>query len=278
VVKDFLKVFILSLLLFIGCNIDFFGFVISSDLDDRLAEKNSLKFLVDKGWTTLSLPDEYSFIVVTDTHIEDGRTWGLEKLSAVINSHNTTAGNTQIEFVVITGDITQYGSEQDIKKFIEIADSLEGIPCYPVIGNHDVYFDNWHNWRDNIGSTRYRIDGGKATLFILDSANAFFGKEQLDWLERELKKYSGNVFVFTHYPPFVEGPVTMSMTDLREQARIVSMLKDKCKIMFTGHSHIRYFYETGNVRYVTIEDFRSNSTYCIVTVKGSSITYELKKL
>jgi predicted phosphodiesterase len=268
--KIIFSILLLSVFL-LGCNIDVLGFFVSNDLDERLAAKDNLTYIDSKGWRTLNLtdPDNYSFIVLTDTHIEDGDAFGLEKIAGVINS--------DIEFVIILGDITQYGTVQDINKFIEIADSF-GVPCFPVVGNHDVYFNNWPNWSNLIGSTSYKITGNGINLFILDSANSFFGKQQLNWLESEVKTAAGKVFVFTHSPLFVNGPADMQeITDSRERARVISILRNKCDVMFMGHSHKRYENKAGSVQYTAIEDYKSKDVYCLVTVKDSKTTYEFKK-
>ncbi|MCL2805102.1 MAG: metallophosphoesterase [Treponema sp.] len=283
-VKKLLLLLLLGAFFFIiGCNVDLLGIFSANDLDERLKERNNLKFLDDRLWSSLPhFGSEYSFIVLTDTHIENGNSFGLEALADVITDNNTDLTKTKIEFMVILGDITQDGAEKDINEFIRVAD-LFTIPCYPVAGNHDVYFDNWSVWKDKIGSTSYRIDGNDITLFILDSANSFFGKDQLDWLEREIKTTGGTpnarVFVFTHSPLFVEGPVGMQqITDTKERARIASILKNRCDIMFMGHSHKYYYNEAGNVKYITIEDYVVAKVYCIVTVKPEGITYNFYKL
>jgi len=274
----FLKLFIITIF-FVSCNIDFFGIIKSSDLDERLADKDNFVFLDDNSrkWRELELGNgSYSFIVLSDTLIEDGKAFGFDIMKNIITS--------DVKFMVHLGNITQYGSSQDIKKFIDIADSF-GIPCYPIIGNHDFYFNNWSVWKRYIGSTNYRIDGyndaktSGVSLFILDSGNSFFGKEQLDWLENEIKSTNENVFVFTHSPLFVTGPADMQqITDTKERARLVSILKDKCGIMFMGHLHKCVINETGNVRYIGLEDFLNTKTYCLVKVNGLNVTYEFKKL
>jgi predicted phosphodiesterase len=273
-VKSHLKIFILFLISCVfcfisACDVDLLGLFYSTDLDERLAERDSFKYPSGVN-RNLSLTDTYSFIVLTDTHIEDGNAFGLEALAGAITA--------DIKFIVFLGDITQYGSRRDIIKFIDISETF-GVPCYPVIGNHDIYFNNWPVWKDLIGSTRYRIDGGGATLFILDSANAFFGKEQLDWLQREIKNTSGRVFVFTHANLFVNDPLDIyQISDMNERARIVSILKNKCNIMFMGHSHERLENTAGNVKYVNIEDFKDTKIYCLVSVTGAGVTYTFKKL
>jgi len=269
----FLILILICACFFSGCNVDLLGVFGSNDLNVRLREKNNLKFLNDRSWTTLpSLGNEYSFIVLVDTHIEDGKAWGLEKLADVISANN------EIKFAVIVGDITQYGAARDIRKFIEIADSL-GVPCYPVIGNHDIYFDNWSVWKNLIGSTRYRIDGDNTTLIVIDSANAFFGRDQIDWLQRELKSAGPRVFVFSHTNLFVENPLEVhQFTDTKERARIASILRNRCDAMFMGHLHKRNVRDVGNVKYISIEDYRKERVYCLVSVNAGGVSYKFEKL
>jgi len=256
----------------VSCNVDMSGSFSSTDLDERLKERNDSEFISSRSLAPLTLGDEYSFIVITDTHIENENAHGLENIKSVIEA------NPEIKFAVFCGDITQNGAEQDLKKFLEITGNLP-IHAYPVIGNHDIYFGNWSVWKKLIGSTSYRVDGDSATLFILDSANSFFGKQQLDWLEEELKSSNDKVFVFSHHNLFGGAVVNIQqMSDTRERARVISLLSGKCDIMFTGHSHERLVKEAGGTLYINIEDFVSTKTYCLVSVKKSGITYEFKKL
>jgi predicted phosphodiesterase len=240
---------------------------VSTDLDERLKERDNFKFLTEDERFP-SFGEEYSFIVLADIHIENEKTFGFEKLSSIMEG---------IKFVVVAGDITQYGDEKDIIKFLEIARSL-GVPCYPVIGNHELYFGNWSVWKKYIGSTNYKIDGDTTTLFILDSANSFFGEDQLKWLEKEIKHSRGNIFVFTHANLFINGIEIYQTVDIKERARIVSILKNKADIMFMGHSHLRSTEKAGNVTYINIDDFKSTQTYLVVHVRKSGISYEFKKL
>jgi len=271
-----------------GCNIDLPGLVVANDLDVRLEDRNHFPFLGanNRNWNTNpagTLTSSFKFIVLSDTHIENGNAFGLEKLADVVQA------DTDIKFVVITGDITQNATVKDIDKFIEIADSLGGVPCYPVAGNHDIYYRDdigmkgkagWSIWREKIGSTNYRIDFDTASLFILDSANAFLGKDQLDWLEREIKKTAEkNVFVFTHAPLFVTGPADMQqMTDTKERARILSILKGKCDIMFMGHLHKQMVNTAGGVIYLAQDSYIEDKAYYVVTVTDGKVSWERKVL
>lgn len=256
-----------------SCNVDLFGFFGSTGLDERLTARGEFNFLPN-AWRTIAPGDAYSFIVVSDTHIEDtggeeADSFGLDRLAQALEGD---------AFVVITGDITQQGKRKEVRKFIEIARSL-GVPCYPVIGNHDIYSNSWPVWRELIGSASYRIDGGGTTLFMLDTANAYFGADQLDRLERELKTAGERVFVFTHANFFVKSMGDLQqLTDVRERARVISLLAGRADAVFTGHVHKRIIEEIGGVWYINLEDYRSSRTYCRVFVSKAGIRWEFKSL
>ena len=280
--KTILSVIFSAVFIF-SCSNDFAGVVASNDLDERLISKNDFPFFDDesRNWRNVSFGNDYKFIIVTDTHMEDGADFGLRRLPEAVNKHGA-------KFAVNIGDITQHGTAHDVDMFIDIADSL-GVPFYPTIGNHDIYFGTWPVWRDKIGSTNYRIDITEkdeeenekihTSLFFLDSANAFLGRKQLDWLEFEFKKeLPANVFVFTHAAFFTTGIKMQQLTDTRERARVAHILKNKADIMFMGHSHQRAINEAGNVRYVTFEDFKTTGIYIVVDVKPTGVTYTFDKL
>jgi 3',5'-cyclic AMP phosphodiesterase CpdA len=267
-----------------SCSVDIFGFFGSNDFDERFEDRNTFRLLAEED-RALSLPadEEYSFVVLTDTHIEDGNDQGLGRLIDVIDRDGA---GTDDKFVVITGDITQNGRRKDLECFINFVKELKeskGIPCYPVLGNHDIYFNNWRNWRDLIGSSCYRVGAPESgtTLFILDSANASFGFRQLDWLERELGKTSGHVFLFTHANFFIRDlgfADRQQFTGVRERARVISLLAGKAEAVFSGHLHKRVERESGGVKYITIEDFKDNKTWCRVYVAKTGVRYEFKTL
>ncbi|MDR0709682.1 MAG: metallophosphoesterase [Spirochaetaceae bacterium] len=267
-----------------SCSVDIFGLFSSNDFDERFEDRNTFRLLAKED-RALSLPaeEEYSFVVLTDTHIENGNDQGLGRLIGFIDRNGA---GTDDKFVVITGDITQNGKREDLECFINFIKELKekkSIPCYPVLGNHDIYFNNWRNWRDLIGSSCYRVgaSGSGTTLFILDSANASFGFRQLDWLERELGKTSGHVFLFTHVNFFVKDLGFADMqhfTDVRERARVISLLAGKAEAVFSGHIHKRIERESGGVKYIAVEDFKDNRTWCRVYVTKTGVRYEFNKL
>jgi len=265
-----------------ACDVDFAGFFDSGSLEERLASRDEFHFLLTgedgQPLPLDELPEEYSFLVVSDTHIERGDTHGLEALADAVIPGD--------KFVVVTGDVTQYGTAEDLKLFTDIAGTLN-IPCYPVIGNHDIYFQNWPNWRDLIGSTRYKIDGNNTALFILDTANCSVGASQFAWLERELAAVRSapgggekKIFVFTHTNLFVESLADVAqITDSRERARLASLLNTyDVTAMFMGHVHNRMEHRIKDTVYVTLEDYRGHRTYVRVTVTPAGMSYTVEEL
>ncbi|MCL2765383.1 MAG: metallophosphoesterase [Treponema sp.] len=243
----------------------------ANDLDERLKYKDTFIFLKKPEHRTPALGNEYSFIVLADIHMEGGSLESIKELKNIIIPE-------QVKFVVVLGDITNNHSENDLLLFLETVSEFD-VPFYPVIGNYDILFSNWDVWKEHIGSTRYRITGDTASLFILDSANSFFGKEQLDWLEREIRNTQGNTFVFTHSALFASGLADIHLlSDIKERARIVSILRNRCNIMFTGHLHKRVLNHTGGVQFISIEDFKRHNVYCLVNVKDYDVTFSFKSL
>jgi 3',5'-cyclic AMP phosphodiesterase CpdA len=263
-----LKIIFAAAVFFLSsCELDVLGIFVSEDLDKRLKYASEFNFVKDE-WRSLKVGDNYNFIVVSDTHIIGSNAHKFENLKNHING---------AKFVVVTGDITQSGTSEELNRFIEISESL-GVPCFPVIGNHDIYFND-HNWHGKIGSTRYRIDTDTSTLFILDSANAFFGEEQIAWFESELKTAKPDTFIFTHdnfFTDNIPNPQRQQFTNYLERSLFISLLNEKCKAVFSGHIHKRVINHIKNTDYVTLEDFIGHKVICRVFVSGGAISWQFE--
>src|SRR5688572_20855626 len=75
-----------------------------------------------------------TFVHLSDTHIGSGT--GADDLRRTVNDINA---NPDIQFMVISGDITEFGSDEEIKLAKQILDSLNK-PWHIIPGNHD---SNW---------------------------------------------------------------------------------------------------------------------------------------
>ncbi len=212
-----------------------------------------------------ALPPSYSFLVISDIHLKKEDTRFLENLQ-----HACIKGDA---FLVVTGDITAQGNREELNIFLNIMQKLP-IPCFPVIGNHDIYKKNWATWQELIGETVYRIDKGSTTLIMLDSANGFLGKNQLEWLEQQLKTSLKTTFIFSHCNFFIpRKTVLQQFANLSERQKVITLCKNKVSAVFTGHSHKKYTHIANEVVFINIEDFRDKGTYCRVNVSKNKIQY-----
>jgi 3',5'-cyclic AMP phosphodiesterase CpdA len=261
-----LVLFLAPAVLLVSCNI----LLMTKDISDRFSYHNVFCFLSDADRNP-NLGDSYSFIVISDVH-NSGR----------IAEFSNPAILQDAKFIVITGDISDEGSDGELERFIQAAGTFP-VPCYPAAGNHDIYDNNGAPWKKHIGSFCYRIDdgspAGSTTLFILDSANAVFGNEQLNWFEDEIRSANPTVFVFTHNNFFVDSMFDAEhLTDIKERARVMYALKDRRGALFSGHLHKRVVKESGGVKYISLEDFYAFSNYCRVFVSPAGIRYEFENL
>lgn len=254
-----ISVFVFCSTMLTSCGIQYYN-----DFDSRFDWHDDVRFSAPS-----LLPDEdYSFIVISDIHITNEQ--DAQRFAEI-----KTKLETNDKFIVITGDITQNGTKNQFKFFLNAVSSI-GIPCYPVIGNHDIYADRGKYWKELIGSTVYRLDSSDTSLFFLDNANGAFGYEQLEWFENEIKTAEKTTFVFTHENFFVDSspPDIEQNTDIRERARVMALLKKRCSIMFMGHLHKRIIKEFDGVTYIISEASESANNYCRVHVSKAGISWE----
>jgi predicted phosphodiesterase len=274
-----------------SCETDFLGLFSSEDLGKRLEAASSFPYFENRGhnWPELNIGNQdYSFLFITDTHITNDNTRNLEKLKNKFIASD--------KFVIFGGDITQSGARSELQTFVDITTAwrrvdasgtptTEPMPCYPVIGNHDIFFDNWKIWKELIGSTRYRIDSddtGGTSLIILDTANACFGNDQLDWLAGQLRSAKQNTFIFAHGTLFVDSnPATRTKSiPAHERARIISIISGSpaTKAYLSGHIHLRTEQTVQGRKYFSLEDFKTQQAFMRITVSGGGVTYSFGSL
>ncbi len=157
---------------------------------------------------SLTLPAQqgrFSFAHVTDTHVGSGN--AAEDLRRTVDDINAT---DSIDFVIISGDVTEFGSDDELLLSREILDRLSK-PWYIIPGNHDA------KWSES-GANTFRVVFGSETFLFRHKGWLFLGtnsgpnmrmgpgqipRENLVWLDsvltlpgnREMKVISVN-----HYP------------------------------------------------------------------------------
>ena len=74
----------------------------------------------------------FRFVWLSDTHV--GSTTGEQDLRAAVRDINSLTG---MSFVVHSGDVTEYGSREQLRLAKEILDGIK-IPTHILPGNHDT--------------------------------------------------------------------------------------------------------------------------------------------
>ncbi|HEY6502495.1 MAG TPA: PQQ-binding-like beta-propeller repeat protein [Chitinophagaceae bacterium] len=148
----------------------------------------------------------FRFAFLSDTHIGSPDGKAEEDLRRTVADINQM---TDIAFVVITGDITELGTNEEIKRAKQIFDELK-VPYYIIPGNHDT------GWSESGGVSFSTIFGNDKFSFEY-SGIRFLGcasgpyvrmsdghvpRSAINWLDNELKtlKEQQPVIFLNHYP------------------------------------------------------------------------------
>ena len=150
----------------------------------------------------------FSFALLTDTHISSSNPRPMEDLQRSIAEINQ---NPAIEFVVVTGDLTENGDRASIQAIKDALDQLN-VPYYAASGNHET------TWSESGVMDFSRVFGDSRFAFthngmyfigfnsgpVIRMADGHVAPQDLAWLKHNLDSVSasGNtpIFVFTHYP------------------------------------------------------------------------------
>lgn len=144
------------------------------------------------------------FAWLSDTHVGWDR--AAADLRASVNDINSL---TNCAFVIISGDVTQFGSHEQLTEAKGILDGLK-IPCHTIPGNHDC------KWSESgatefsrlWGTDRFVFDAGGYCFIgmhegpIMKMGEGHFSPQDIRWLKATLAglpKDQPLIFV-THYP------------------------------------------------------------------------------
>ncbi len=145
------------------------------------------------------------FAWLSDTHVGSDR--GADDLKASVADINTLKG---LSFVVVTGDVTEMGSFDNLSLAKEILDKLD-VPYHVIPGNHDT------KWSESGGSDVARLWGADRFAFeeggfrfiglsqgpVLKMADGHWAPQDVRWLEGLLADRSlalRPTIFFSHYP------------------------------------------------------------------------------
>jgi Icc-related predicted phosphoesterase len=181
-----------------------------------------------------------------------------------------------IDFVVLAGDITEFGMAQE---YIWVHERLRNlkIPYIAVIGNHDMLANGRQIYKQMYGPENFSFSYGRAKFVCLNTNGAETGRNgtipDLPWLQKELsslEKYD-NAFVLSHVPPFDTD------FDKSLEAGYTSLLSSSNKVSMSLHGHRHSFsssmpYEDG-LPYLVVGSTKKRN-YALITTSGDQVQYE----
>ena len=232
----------------------------------------SLLFSAFCGMIALNAGAE-KITLLTDIHVVPGNN-KEEMLKHVINDIN----NNETELVVLSGDLTDEGSDEQLRNVKSILDKITK-PLFVVPGNHEnnwsqsackTWFDIWGNDRFVTETENLVIVGMNCGPFM-KMGDGHIKHEDLVWLDKTLSdrvKNGKRVLSVCHYAP---NP------DLDSYREYVSILKKYPVVAhLNGHYHQYKKYRMENVEVLHCRSLEMGKTdktfgYSIVDITNDSI-------
>ncbi|NQV41899.1 MAG: PQQ-binding-like beta-propeller repeat protein [Candidatus Marinimicrobia bacterium] len=155
------------------------------------------------GQAESSSPLKFGWL--TDTHV--GGSTGAEDLSIVVHDINK---NDSINFVIVSGDITELDVGHNLELAKAILDSLT-IPYYIIPGNHDLKWSSsgGQRFEQLWGSDKFNFEIGDYRFIgihqgpVLRMGAGYLDPADISWVESILQSLSNpmqKVFIVLHYP------------------------------------------------------------------------------
>ncbi len=216
----------------------------------------------------------FRFVLLSDTHVGSGT--GEEDLRAAVRDINTL---TNVEFVVLSGDVTEYGSRAFLQLAKNILSELK-IPLHIVPGSHDTKWSESGatDFSKLFGDERFNFEFGGYRFLgmhegpLMKMGDGFWSPQDVRWLKESLAKMPDPqqpVIFVTHYP-LDDG--------IANWFEVLDLLK-KCNTQFVlcghGHSNRKLLFEgvPGVMGRSNLRAARATGGFNIVEINDGKITF-----
>jgi len=187
-----------------------------------------------------SLAQQFKFAWLTDIHV--GYPTAAEDLQRSVRDINNF---NDVDFTIISGDITATGTFRELSLAKSILDSLNK-PYYIIPGNHDT------KWSESGCTDFIKLWGEDRFVFQKDSilfiglhegprmrmADGYFAPEDLRWFDYivdKIKNPNQQIIFITHYPLNEETANWYEMLD--------RLKKLNTQVVLFGHGHVNKYYD-----------------------------------
>ncbi len=233
-----------------------------------------LFFLLQAGNTALS--KEVKFIFITDTHINPDNAYKLQDTVKEINSYK------DVDFVVFGGNNIQKANVENLNYFLYLAKRVHK-KTIVLLGNQDVFstsgitkdyymkrvrkaFLYRHPKKTNFVFKKKNIvfvvmDGSKQ---YFKSANGFYPKDELIWLDKTLKKYEKkNVVILQHFPLLEANSEWVQTAGIEDYYNVLKK-HSNVKAIVSGHYNFNKEVKIGNIYNIVVENYTKAQGYKII--------------
>jgi len=222
--------------------------------------------------SVISAAETFRFALFTDLHIQMINPQPAIDLQNAVNDVNALQG---IDFVIVSGDVTESGDWASLQKAKSILDGLS-IPYYITVGNHEL------KWSESGATDFVKVFGadkfsfmhkgfrfiGFATGPVIKMGDGHVAPQDIDWVSEELSKNGKNIPVIavTHYP-LLGGDVDnwYDMTDVLRKYNVQAVLG--------GHYHrnVIFSYDgiPGIINRSTLKAKETSGGYSLYTISDS---------
>ena len=235
-------------------------------------------FLFAINQNVFAANENLKFVQLSDSHItltrEDTSFKVLSQSKQLLkDAINQINAETDIDFVLQTGDTIDRANESDIMLYMSLMNNLK-YPWYVAFGNHDFSIEgtgkitreyyvkllNSHNKNFNFDNTYYSFKPKKGFKVIVMDAidnskitgNGSFSEEQLKWLDKELNSAKrSTVLIFLHHPIIEPYPSSHhKILNTEDFYKVIDKYKNPIGI-FSGHYHATKITKERNIVHVS---------------------------
>lgn len=219
----------------------------------------------------------FKYAFVTDTHV--GTATGEEDLKRTVDDINK---QTDLDFVLVTGDVTEMGTRLEIKLAKAILASLK-IPYHVIPGNHDT------GWSESggvdfireFGNDKFTFDH-KGYRFIACASGPYvrmsdghIPRDAVVWLDKVLKNTPADmpIVFINHYP------VDNSLDNWYEATDRIKKYNIQYAICGHGHANQALNFEgvPGTMGRSNLRAKDSIGGYNVVSMRPDSVLFAVKK-
>ena len=204
--------------------------------------------------STLTLESGLSQIQVVSPQPEVNKSWKFGLFADVQERLNGVAdlfiplGKEDIKFALISGDLTERGSQQELQEFQ--AQQLQHLPfpCYATLGNHELGTPSipfYHYF----GRGSFSFEYGQVRFTLIDGASASIAPRTQKHLDQWLDLGINQLHILATHIPLLDPDGTRggAHASRLEAATLISKLQaHNLDLLLYGHVHTyRYFYQAG---------------------------------